>query len=335
MLLLKHICALGAVALLLTACPGGDGGRSETADTQGSSGQQPSQLADTASQPATKQVSPADADPVERGRQIFHGTDYSRTGMSCNMCHATSPGQLADTIFIASTAFGAAPRGAWKISSEQQLAAGQGNAPTLADAANVCITAPYMNNDGKLSDADREAVIAYFESIAVPDAPDAGPFILATSRSLPESGLVPDYENGGRIYEMSCERCHDSGLSIPSLHGASDWLTPIQVMAKVRKIEGDWYNDFEGQSYAAASPVARRMALLGISTAHAAENPCAGNPCAEMQAGGTVPQGEFPKDAMPFYAPRILSDQDVVDVAHYIAERLAGEAGNSHSDHGH
>ncbi|MCC7477975.1 c-type cytochrome [bacterium] len=273
-------------------------------------------------------------DLVARGDAIYHGTDYSSTGLTCAHCHAVSPEQEAETKFIAHTGYGAATRGAWKITTQEQLDARSGYAKTLADAANACISAPYMNHPEKLTADDAKAIEAYLQSISKPDAWDSAAFKIARTKDLPAPGLKPDKENGKRIYEQSCEKCHDAGLQgLEELHGAKDWLSPLQIMAKIRKVD-NWYEGYEGKSYAAAAD-SKLLSFLGSlagSPAMAQENPCGENPCAANPCveGGSSEAGHaegkeeviFPKDSMPFYGTDILTDQEVVDVAFFVAEEV-------------
>jgi cytochrome c len=277
----------------------------------------------------------SEAELVARGDAIYHGTDYSSTGLTCAHCHASSVEQEAGQKFIAHTAYGAATRGAWKITTQAQLDAKAGYAKSLAEAANACISAPYMNHKEKLSTDDALAMEAYLKSISKADAWDSAAFIIARSTMLPAAGLKPDKANGKLIYEQSCEKCHDAGIpGLEELHGAKDWLKPVQIMAKIRKLD-NWYEGYEGKDYASAADM-RLLAFLrsmGVNPVMAQDNPCS-NPCAgtaeeqhaEGEADGHHEEGEedevFPEGAMPFYGTDILSDQEVVDVAFYVAEEV-------------
>ncbi len=321
-----------AAMLNLASCPAGkkaegDGSATSTAQNSGDS-----QSSVTPPPPAESSMS--EAELVARGDAIYHGTDYSATGLTCAHCHASSPEQEAEQKFIAHTGYGAATRGAWKITKQEELDAKSGYAKTLADAANACINAPYMNHSEKLSAEDAQAMEAYLKSISKADAWDSAAFKIARGTALPAAGLKPDKANGKRLYEMSCEKCHDAGIKgLEELHGAKDWLNPVQIMAKIRKLD-NWYDGYENQKYAAADD-ARLLAFLrglGVSTASAQENPCGANPCGANPCGANPcgasaeshEEGDeeeiFPKGAMPFYGTDILSDQEVVDVAFYVAE---------------
>lgn len=253
--------------------------------------------------------------PEDRGRNIYMGLDYSNTGLTCAHCHATMPQDEQNRIFIAHSGYGAARRGAWKITSQEQLAAGKGNAETLIDAANVCVKAPYMDHGEQLIEGeDAAALQAYMESIAVDDEP----FVIAKADSPPPPGLTPDKENGKLVYNQSCMHCHDAGIDgLPKLVDASEWLNPLQVMAKIRKLPGDWYNDYEGVDYM----------NMDLQSAGGDEvvNPC--NPCGDGEDEQEAHEeheehGVFKEGAMPFYGTDILTDQQVVDVAHYVAEEM-------------
>lgn len=296
----------------ITGCPKGGGTDSPPQEPTGT---------ETGDEPATASSA---LDLAARGKEIFEGYDYSNTSLSCADCHAASKAQEQDKIFIAHSAYGAARRGAWKITKEEQLAINRGFAPDVIAAANVCVKASYMNHgDEPIEGDDAEALNAYLESIAVDDEP----FIIAKATSLPQAGLTPDLENGKRIFEMSCAKCHDAGKEgIIDLDDANEWLNEVQLMAKIRKLRGDWYADYEGMTYASL-----------------AENPCAANPCnpcgeSEAADEGYEEQedehGMFEENAMPFFATDILSDQDVVDVAFYIisgAEHVE-EPGDEHEE---
>jgi mono/diheme cytochrome c family protein len=199
-----------------------------------------------------------------------------------------------------------------------------------------------MNNKGhKLSPEDGAAMEAYLKSISRSDAKDAAPFVIARTDKLPAPGLKPDKAAGKLLYEQSCKHCHDAGIEgLESLAGAKDWLTPVQVMAKVRKLDG-WYEKYEGQKYAVASGSASAQTLaelrraLGITVVHAqetghdeaAEHSEAGEHHEEAEhdeEGEHHEEGEelFPEGSMPFYGTDILSDQQVVDVSFFVAEDM-------------
>lgn len=332
---MKSVAALAALLAAATAISGCPGGGKQDA----TSASAPSARA-TAPDSAPEAQPTAAADPVERGKAIYTGTDYSNTGLTCAHCHAASAAEEEGRIFIAHSGYGAATRGAWKITSQEQLDAKKGFAATLVEAANACVGAPYMNHKEKLIEGeDAAALLAYLESISDPAAKDGAAFIIAKAKALPAGGLTPDKENGKRIYEQSCEHCHDAGIEgLEELHGAKDWLNPVQVMAKVRKLDG-WYENYETAKYAqgprrpaAETRFAGLYRALGLSTALAEENPCGENPCGEAHEGHDHEghehheEGEehdvFPEGAMPFFGTDILSDQDVVDVAFYVAEEV-------------
>lgn len=335
---MKTVAALAALLLAATAISGCPGGGGKGAATQSSS--PPPAARDTAGTSAPADSAPsAGTDPVARGQAIYAGTEYSNTGLSCAHCHAASAAEAEGRIFIAHSGYGAATRGAWKITSQAQLDAKKGFAATLVDAANACVGAPYMNHKEKLIEgADAAALTAYLESISDPAAKDGQAFIIARAKSLPVSGLKPDKAHGQQIYEQSCKHCHDAGIKgLEELEGAKDWLNPVQVMAKVRKLDG-WYDNNKDAKYASlnhgrGSQLAALYRALGVNSALAEENPC-GNPCggsgeaAEHEQGEGHAEGEdgeddiFPEGAMPFFGTDILSDQDVVDVAFYVAEEL-------------
>lgn len=315
--MLRLLITFSALALLITACP------KQTTT--------PPSAAPSAPPPATASQAPpmlSESELVARGQEIFTGKEYSATGLTCAMCHSLAPSMDEGKIYIASTAYGAAGRGAWRVHGEDQLAAGTGDAPTLEEAAALCVSAPYMNSPQPLSAEDGQALAAFYKSIGVPEARDGAAFLSAENYPMPAAGLTPDREHGRVIYETSCRFCHDNGIEgLPGLVGAKDWLKPIQVMAKVRKAEGDWYNGFKDQTYAGADPLARQLALLGISPAYAqeaeAEPPAGGMEPGAEPAGEAEEEDEaFPENAMPGYAPAILTDQDVVDVAFYVAEEM-------------
>ena len=317
--------------LMLSACPGGsegeDSSNAATPPAADDNGME-SEVADVIEEGVDTME--AVMDPVERGREIYHGTDYSNTGLTCAHCHAADPADEANGKLIAHTGYGAIPRGSWKHTTQEQLEAGRGQAATIIDAANFCVEAPYMDHgELKITGEDADALLAYLESIADPEAWDAAPFVIEVSRSMPVAGLTPDMENGERIYENNCEFCHEAGIEgMPELHGASEWLNEMQLMAKIRKVK-DWYGGYEDAEYAAMKShnLDRAIAwMLGSETAHAQEgnpcNPCGENPCAGHDEGHHDDDSVFKENAMPHYATDILSDQDVVDVAHYIAENV-------------
>jgi cytochrome c len=272
---------------------------------------------------------PPTLDLAARGKEIYFGMEYSNTGLSCADCHAASPADEANGKLIAHTGYGAAPRGSWKHTDQAMLDAGAGRAATLLEAANMCVSAPYMNSkDHQISGQDGEALEAYMASIADPSAWDAAPFVIEVSRSMPAAGLTPDMENGHSIYENTCERCHEGVEGIEELHGLGEWMNEMQLMAKIRKMP-DWYDSYESATYAnVGRPDAGRVVawMLGSNVAYAqdgnpcGDNPCAGNPCGANPCGEAHADGDaiFGEDAMPFFASDILSDQDVVDVAHYL-----------------
>ena len=312
--------------LLLTACPGGsesgdsaDAGGSTPADDTGSVAQTP---------PADDTAGGADAavDLVARGKEIYFGTDYSNTGLTCSHCHAASPEHESKGKLIAHTGYGAVSRGSWKHTDQAQLDAAQGKADSVLAAANFCVSAAYMDHKEQLIEGtDGEALVAYMESIADKNAWDAAPFVIEVQRSMPVAGLTPDMENGHDIYEHSCEVCHEAKIEgMPDIHGLGEWMNEMQLMAKIRKMP-DWYGAYEDAEYTAmkSHDLDRAVAwMLGSGVAHAQEgnpcNPCGGNPCGG--AAGDDDDSIFSADAMPFFASDILSDQDVVDVAHYLIE---------------
>lgn len=321
--------------LMLTACPGGSGG--ESGDSGNATGDDSTTVADATDmmdEAADAVESGADMveaviDPVERGREIYYGTDYSNTGLTCAHCHAASPEEEANGKLIAHTGYGAMPRGSWKHTSQEMLDAGEGRAATIVDAANACVKAAYMDHGEQLIEGtDGEALTAFMESIADETAWDAEPFVIEVNRSMPVGGLTPDMENGERIYENTCEGCHEAGIDgLVDLHGLGEWMNTMQLMAKIRKLD-DWYGAYENAEYATlpSHNLDRAVAwMLGSTVAHAQEgNPCGDNPCGdhshESHEGHDHGDSPFSEDAMPFFASDILSDQDVVDVAHYIIE---------------
>lgn len=273
-------------------------------------------------------------DPVAKGRLIFGGTTYSATGLTCAHCHAAAPESDARQLYIAHSAYGLTSRGAWWITTQAQLDAKQGAAATLAGAANKCVSAPYMSGTRMIEGDDAKALEAFLSFIAKPEGKDAKPFIIKQATALPPKGLKPNLENGKRIYEMSCSHCHGVVKGIADLKGAKDWLNEVQVMAKLRKL-GDWFNDNKNAKYAYTPYRGAHLAQwLGLAPALAAEPapgegapPEAGaQPPAEGagadQSGDSGGQDIFPKDAMPFFATDILSDQEVVDVAFYVIHKL-------------
>ena len=265
-------------------------------------------------------------DPVAKGRLIFGGTTYSATGLACANCHAAAPESDARQLYIAHSAYGMTSRGAWWITTQAQLDAKQGAAATLADAANKCVSAPYMSGTRMIEGDDAKALEAFLSFIAKPEAKDAKPFIIKQATALPPKGLKPNLENGKRIYEMSCTHCHGVIKGIDELKGAKDWLNEVQLMAKVRKL-GDWFNDNKKAKYAYDAHRGAHVAQwLGLAPALAAEPaPGGGAPAgtgAQPPTKGSGGQTVFPKDAMPFFATDILSDQDVVDVAFYVIQKL-------------
>ncbi|MCB1216256.1 c-type cytochrome [bacterium] len=315
--------------LMLSACPGGggdssDGGSSASGNSGGSSTAQ-TPPADDNGIGAGGGAEKSEAELVARGREIYYGTEYSNTGLTCAHCHAGSPDEEQGARLIAHTGYGAVPRGSWKHTSQAELDAKMGKAATILDAANFCVGAPYMAHKEMLIEGeDGAALTAFMVSIADPTAWDAQPFLLDLNRSMPVAGLTPNMENGERIYEHSCEKCHDAGIDgLEDLHGLGDWMNPMQLMAKIRK-QKNWYDEYENASYAAlpSHDLDRAVAwMLGIDTAWAQdENPCAENPCGGHDDHEEHEDGTFEENAMPHYASDILSDQDVVDVAHFIIE---------------
>lgn len=274
------------------------------------------------------------SDPIERGYDIFHTTEYSNTSLVCANCHADSERTGKERVYVASSGHGAFSRGAWKISSQKQLEAGEGHAKSLIDAANICVKAPYLNHAEQLIEgSDADALLAYLESIATADEA----FVIGRTKKMPVGGLLNDEENGMRIYSIGCKNCHDVGLEdVPELAGASDWLNALQVMAKVRKIGGDYYGDWVDLDYADYA-AGEEIPVNGLASS---DNPCGENPCNEghdhdahgegpdegqddgNDAGHDDDHGMFAEGAMPFYSTRILSDQDVVDLAYFISEKL-------------
>jgi cytochrome c5 len=299
------LIAMLLLILAIAGCPQGE----DTTDTGGSD-----TTADATGGDGGEDAAPA-GDLVARGREIYTGTDYSNTGLTCAHCHAISPTAEQDQIFIAHSGYGAASRGAWKITSQAQLDAGKGYADTVVDAANVCVKAAYMDHgDELIAGHDAEALEAFLESISVEDQP----FIIAKASSLPAPGLTPDKANGKLVYEQSCKNCHDAGIDgLPLLVDASEWLNAAQVMAKVRKLKGNWYNDFEGVDYMNMDEMAGGDDEI--------VNPC--NPCGDghdehEEHEEHEEHGVFKEGAMPYYGTDILSDQQVVDVAYYVSEDM-------------
>lgn len=315
--------------LLLCACPGGGGSKEDASAGKTAGG-------DVVARTPPEEV-PVKVDLASRGREIYFGTEYSNTGLSCAHCHAASPADEANGKLIAHTGYGAAARGSWKHTDQAQLDAKAGKAGSLLEAANFCVSAPYMNSkDHQISGQDGEALETYMASIADASAWDAAPFVIEVSRSMPAAGLTPDMENGKRIYENTCERCHDGIEGIEELHGLGEWMNPMQLMGKIRKMP-DWFDTYESATYASLSShnTDRVVAwMLGSTAAYAqegnpcgenprADNPCAQNPCGDNPCGAEHDDDEdsiFAEGAMPFFATDILSDQDVVDVAHYLIE---------------
>ncbi len=334
----NYLVTIVVIALLLSSCPGGG---ADTGKTPGKSpgasnaGAKPTGTQATGTPP----VKTADADPIQRGYDIFHTTEYSNTSLVCANCHANSERTDEERVYIASSGYGAASRGAWKISSQKQLDAGEGHVKSLIDAANICVKAPYLNHAEQLIEgSDADALIAYLESIAKDDEP----FVIGRTKKMPVGGLLNDEENGRRIYSIGCKNCHDVGLEdVPELAGASDWLNALQVMAKVRKVGIDYYGDWVDMDYANYA-VGEEIPVSGQAgrANPCGENPCGDNPCGEghdhdahgegpdegqddgNDAGHDDDHGMFAEGAMPFYSTRILSDQDVVDVAYFISEKL-------------
>lgn len=325
----RTILAIAVLLLLATACPKTDntapGGTSASAPPPGA----PPDAAPGDSPHAMPDSGNKEQELIARGQELF--TDYvvTKTGLTCANCHSISPMMDEGKIYIARNAYTMTRRGIWRANSEEQIASGMGEAASLGGAITMCVTAPYYNNTAGLPADDLAALTAFINTLDKPEL-EAAPIISKASYPMPAAGLTPDREHGKEIYETSCKFCHDNAVrGIESLAGAKDWLTPIQVMAKVRKAEGDWYNDYKGQAYACIDPLARQLALLGINVAHAQEldNPHGiVNPHGDPDGAAAEPAMDeselFPMNAMPGYAPEILSDQDVVDVAFYVAEEL-------------
>ncbi len=319
--MLRTLLAIAAVLVLATACPKPEG--AIVADTPVAA---PPAAKPAAAQPAPEQSAP---ELIARGQELFTGTQQSKTGLACAACHSLSPMMDEGKIYIARDAYTMTRRGVWRATSAEQASAGAGEAATLKDAVALCVSAPYYHNTAGLPAEDLAALEAFIKTLDKPELA-AAPVISQAHYAMPAAGLAPDRAHGKEIYATSCKFCHDNAVrGIESLAGATDWLTPIQVMAKVRKVEGDWYNDYKSQTYACADPLARQLALLGISAAYAQEagaappevNPHTGQPVAAEEE--QIPADElFPQNAMPGYAPEILSDQDVVDVAFYVVEEL-------------
>jgi hypothetical protein len=270
-------------------------------------------------------------DPVTRGQIIFSGKEFSATGLSCANCHAASANP--ERIFIAHSAYGAAARGAWWITTQAEFDAKLGQAATLVDAANKCVSAPYMGGKKLIEGDDAKALEAFYQSISDPSAKDSAPFIQTPPTALPAKGLKPNSLNGQRIYDNSCSHCHGAIEGIVDLKDANTWLNEVQVMAKVRKLP-DWETANKDATYAyQAWPRLQLAQVFGLRAAFA-QDPGAGAPPAATAppAAGAPPaatageQPGFPENAMPYYATDILSDQDVVDVAFYVIQNLPGSA---------
>lgn len=278
-------------------------------------------------------------DPVQRGKMIFAGTEYSSTGLTCIHCHSVSAAMEADRLFIAHSAYGAQARGAWWIMDQAQFDAKQGEAATLAEAANKCISAPYMQGQQPLSAEDAKALEAFYASIADPAARDSAPFIHAKPPALPPAGLKPDKVNGKRIFDNGCSACHGVIKDIPDLRTVKSGLNTVQLMAKLRG-RPDWETANAEAVYTMRHwPFMRLARAFGLAPAYAQE-PGAGAPPAAAappatgaqpgaEAGaaagaeaGAAGSGIFPENAMPYFAADILSDQDVVDVAFYVKEDI-------------
>ncbi|MCH7472784.1 c-type cytochrome [bacterium] len=314
----KHVIPALIALALISGCPGGGGDKTErgatgaTGGTSTAGSEAPGPVADSGGAPA------AAKDPVARGWEIYSGTDYSNTGLTCVHCHAQSPADEKSRIYIAHSGHGAFRRGAWKITSQEQLDSGRGNVPDLIGAANACVKADYLNHGEQLIEGeDAAALLAYFESIATDDEP----FIIEVRRAFPASGLTPDKENGAQIYERSCANCHDAEIGdLPSLEGANEWLNPVQIMAKVRKLGGpdDWYNLYEDADY---------LTGTGLNVGQASSASSDENPCGDEHEGHQHEMADdselvFKPGAMPFFPSDILAGQEVVDVAFYVAEEL-------------
>jgi len=280
--------------------------------------------------PAAKPVETAPpVDPIARGKELFSTAAYSATGITCANCHAANTADLTGRIYIAHSALGMAPRGAWWISDDAQLKAMLGSSPTLADAALVCIAGPYMNYKLAVPPGDKDALAAYLNSIADPAAKDAKPFIVQTNYAMPPGGLTPNVENGKRVFESSCKYCHGAVLDLSTLKGAGGIWNPLQIMGKVRKAKGNWFNDHKGKIYGAAGePASQRLARLfgmqpALAQGESGVEPPENITPAQGQGGEGVEDAnpetlKFPKDGMPGFAPDLLTDQEVVDVAHYV-----------------
>ena len=321
----KFTITVVVFALLLTACPGGGSDSGKQATTSpGASNTGGKQTGSPATQ--TAPVKTADADPIQRGYEIFHTTEYSNTSLACVNCHADSERSGTERVFIASSGHGAFSRGAWKITSQAQLEAGAGHADTLIDAANICVVAPYLNHAEQLIEgSDAESLLAYLESIATADEA----FVIERPKQMPVGGLLNDDVNGYQIYHNSCRNCHDADLKdVPELVGVSDWLNALQLMAKIRKIGDDYYGDWEGMDYSDYAE-GEEIPVSGLASS---ANPCSDNPCGDghdhsahgagPDSHGAAPDRMFAEGAMPYYSTRILSDQDVVDVAYFLAKQL-------------
>jgi mono/diheme cytochrome c family protein len=282
-------------------------------------------------------------DPLSRGKMIFSGAEFSATGLSCANCHAASASAEQGRIFIAHSAYGAVARGAWWITTQAEFDAKLGQAATLVDAANKCVSAPYMGGKKLIQGDDAKALEAFYQSISDPAAKDSAPLIQTPPKALPPKGLKPDKANGKRVYEESCSHCHGMVKGIVDLTDANTWLNEVQVMAKLRHLP-DWEKSNKDAKYAYhAWPYMRLAQTFGLTPAFAQAPGAGGKPpagAAPPAAGTTPPAGAsadtaagdggdgriFPENAMPYFATDILSDQDVVDVAFYVIKDLPASA---------
>jgi len=229
-------------------------------------------------------------DPLIRGRAIFFGTEYSATGLSCSSCHAVSASPEKQQLFIAHSAYGAVARGAWWITTPAELSAKRGEAATLADAANKCVSAPYMGGKKLIEGDDAKALEAFYQKISDPSAKDGAPFIQTPPQALPPKGLKPNPANGKRIYDDSCSHCHGAVKGIVDLKDANTWLNEVQVMAKVRHLP-NWEDGNKHATYASNNRSAMRLAqVFGLLPAFAQEPGAGAAPPAAPAppAGGTA-----------------------------------------------
>lgn len=265
-------------------------------------------------------------DPRARGEQLFTQPILSTTGLSCADCHSLEPKPAPGRIYIAHSLHDVALRRAWWVPDAAAQQAFSGGAASLEDAIVHCVTAPYLNYRAVIDQHELATLSLYLRSQLDPSSTGGKPRVTQQSWPLPKPGLKPDLANGARIYREACLNCHGKYEGIEKLEGAKDWLTPLQIMAKLRKAPGDWYNDNKGKTYARAHRplTARLLALAGIESAAAQDGGGSSGGGQETAPGveGAAQAGEeeiFPEGAMPGFAPDILSDQDVVDVAHYVA----------------